>query len=132
MWRVTVKNLLAHKLRLALTAVAIVMGVGFVSGTFVLADTVKHTFNALFSDVSGNKDAIVTGKPAFTSSGFQSERDEPVPDSTLTKVQQTPGVAHAEGSVGGIAYVLDKKGKEISTGFAPHLGTNASADPSLS
>jgi putative ABC transport system permease protein len=133
MWRVTIKNLLAHKLRLALTALAIVMGVGFVSGTFVLGDTVKHTFNTLFRNASSNKDAVVTGKPAFTSSGFQSETNEPVPDSTLAKVEQTPGVAHAEGTVGSVGvYVLDKEGKEIKTGFAPHIGTSASQDPSLS
>ena len=36
MWRVTLKGLLAHKLRLALTALAIVLGVTFVTGTFVL------------------------------------------------------------------------------------------------
>ena len=49
MWKATLKGLLAHKLRLALTAVAIVLGVMFVSGTFVLTDTLHSTFTTLFN-----------------------------------------------------------------------------------
>ena len=44
MRNVTIKGLLAHKLRLALTALAIVLGVTFISGTFVLTDTLHNTF----------------------------------------------------------------------------------------
>ena len=51
MWNVTLKGMLAHKLRLALTALAIVLGVTFISGTFVLTDTLNNTFSVLFSSV---------------------------------------------------------------------------------
>ena len=47
MRKVTIKGLLAHKLRLALTALAIVLGVAFISGTFVLTDTLNNTFTVL-------------------------------------------------------------------------------------
>src|SRR5712671_4517570 len=47
MRNVTIKGLLAHKLRLALTALAIVLGVTFISGTFVLTDTLHNTFSVL-------------------------------------------------------------------------------------
>ena len=45
MRKVTLRGLLAHKLRLALTALAIVLGVTFISGTFVLTDTLNATFS---------------------------------------------------------------------------------------
>ena len=52
MWKVTIKGLLAHKLRLGLTALAIVLGVTFISGTFVLTDTLHNTFTTLFEAVA--------------------------------------------------------------------------------
>ena len=45
MRRVAVRGLLARKLRLALTALSIVLGVTFVTGTLVLGDTLNRTFN---------------------------------------------------------------------------------------
>ena len=51
MRKVTIKGLLAHKLRLALTALAIVLGVTFISGTFVLTDTLQNTFTVLFGNI---------------------------------------------------------------------------------
>ena len=62
MWKVTVKGLLAHKLRLALTALAIVLGVTFISGTLVLTDTLHNTFNTLFGHIYQNVDFEVRGK----------------------------------------------------------------------
>jgi putative ABC transport system permease protein len=41
--KATIKGLLAHKLRLALTALSVVLGVAFVAGTFVLTDTISST-----------------------------------------------------------------------------------------
>ena len=65
MWNVTIKGLLAHKLRLALTALAIVLGVTFVSGTLVLTDTLHNTFTTLFGHVYQHVDFEVRGKAAF-------------------------------------------------------------------
>src|SRR4029453_17315360 len=48
----TLKGLLAHKLRLAATALAIVLGVSFVAGTYVLTDTITASFDNLFKQVT--------------------------------------------------------------------------------
>jgi putative ABC transport system permease protein len=61
-----VKSLLAHKLRLALTAISVVLGVSFITGTFVLTDTLSRTFDTLFGDVYRNTDVVVRAKAAFT------------------------------------------------------------------
>ena len=49
MWEVTRKGLLAHKFRLLLTSISIVLGVGFVAGTFVFTDTIGSVFDHLFT-----------------------------------------------------------------------------------
>jgi putative ABC transport system permease protein len=47
MWRITLKGAVAHRLRYALTALAVLLGVAFIVGTFVLTDTINSTFNPL-------------------------------------------------------------------------------------
>ena len=65
MVRAVLKGLLAHKLRLALTAIAVVLGVAFVAGTFVLTDTLGKVFDDLFEDVSAGTSVAVRGVPAL-------------------------------------------------------------------
>ena len=48
MWRATIKGLIAHRVRLTLTAMSIVLGVGFVAGTYILTDTMNRAFDNLF------------------------------------------------------------------------------------
>ena len=119
MWKVTVSGLLAHKLRLALTAVAIVLGVTFISGTLVLTDTLHSTFTSLFGHIYQNVDFEVRGKAAFSdSSGIGSVR-KAVPESVLSQVRQVPGVSIAEGTVTGYAQFVAPDGKAVTTGGAP-------------
>ena len=94
MWRVTIKGLLAHKLRLALTALSIVLGVTFIAGTFVLTDTLHNTFNTLFSNIYQNIDFQVRGVAQFGSGGTATRN--PVPESVVSTVRAVPGVEAAE------------------------------------
>src|SRR5580700_9871266 len=116
MWKVTIKGLLAHKLRLVLTAVAIVLGVTFISGTFVLTDTLHNTFNTLFGHVYQNIDFEVRGKAAFTDSSGTTAARKAIPESLLAPVRGVTGVASAEGSVTGYAQFVAHDGKAITTG----------------
>src|SRR5664280_1608411 len=102
MWKATVKGLLAHKLRLALTALAIVLGVMFVSGTLVLTDTLHSTFTSLFDNVYQNVNFEVRAKAAFTGSPGTAVRN-PIPESIAAQVRSVPGVRYADGGVSGIA-----------------------------
>ena len=65
MWRVTIKGLLAKKLRLVLTSIAVVLGVAFISGTFVLTDTLGSVFDNLFTETTKGIDAVVRTKRAL-------------------------------------------------------------------
>jgi putative ABC transport system permease protein len=114
---------LAHKLRLALTALAIVLGVTFISGTFVLTDTLHNTFTTLFGHIYQNVDFEVRGKAAFSSNnGGAGSGRKPIPQSIATSVRHVHGVAYAEGTVNGFAQFVAPDGKAISNGGAPTLG----------
>ena len=130
MWRVTIKGLLAHKLRLALTALAIVLGVTFIAGTFVLTDTLHNTFNTLFGNIYQNIDFQVRGVAQFGSGGTATRN--PVPESLVSTVRAVPGVEAAEGSVTGYAQYVAPTGKAITTGGAPTLGVSFDPNPQLS
>ena len=130
MWRVTLKGLLAHKLRLALTALAIVLGVTFIAGTFVLTDTLHQTFNTLFGNIYQNVDFQVRGVAQLGSGGGATRN--PVPESVVSTVRAVPGVAAAEGSVTGYAQFVSHDGTAISTGGAPTLGVSFDPDQQIS
>ncbi len=130
MWRVTIKGLLAHKLRLALTGLAIVLGVTFIAGTFVLTDTLHNTFDSLFGNVYQNIDFQVRGVAQFGSGGTATRN--PVPESLVATVQRVPGVEAAEGSVTGYAQYIAPDGKAISTGGAPTLGLSFDPNAQIS
>jgi putative ABC transport system permease protein len=129
-WKVTYKGLLAHKLRLALTALAIVLGVTFISGTLVLTDTLHGTFSTLFGHVYQNIDFEVRGKAAFTTSGGAVRNA--IPESLVSSVRQVPGVAYAEGTVSGYAQFVAPDGKAITTTGAPTLGLSYNPNQKVS
>src|SRR6266511_2954552 len=120
MWNATIKGLLSHKLRLALTALAIVLGVSFVSGTYVLTDTMNATFSQLFKDTTKGIDVVVQTKQTFASD--QGDTRDPVPASLLQQIKSVDGVKVAVGSVNGFAQFIGKNGKAVTTGGAPTLG----------
>src|SRR2546423_13911522 len=100
MSRVALKGLLGRKLRALLTALAIVLGVAMVSGTFVLTDTIKGAFDTIISTSYKNADVVVTGKSAFTTDANGNTVEAPsFSEPLLAKVKALPGVAAAEGAV---------------------------------
>jgi putative ABC transport system permease protein len=130
MRNVTIRGLLAHKLRLALTALAIVLGVAFISGTFVLTDTLNNTFAVLFGNIFQKIDFQVRGV-AQLGSGAGAARNE-LPESLLATVRSVPGVGAAYGQVGGYAQFVARDGKAIETSGAPTIGTSFDPDPRVS
>ena len=130
MWKTARKNLYAHKLRLALTALAVVLGVAFMAGTFVLTDTIKHDVGGLFKQTTSGYDAVVrattpySATPAGGGGGGGISNSRPLtPESLLAIVKSTPGVAAADGSVQGQLSLAQPSGKLIKPkGGAPTLG----------
>jgi putative ABC transport system permease protein len=120
--RVALRGLLGRKLRAALTAFAIVLGVAMVSGTFVLTDTIKSAFSTVFTTVYQNTDAVITGKSAIsTSNNGNSPTTPSLPASLLTRVRALRQVAEASGGISDTAQLVGRNGKVISSGGAPGL-----------
>ena len=124
MGHVTLKNLFAKKFRLVLTSLAVVLGVAFMSGTFVLTDTLGSVFDNLFATTTKGVDAVVRGREPFKSQGRNGGTNStrpPVPDSLVPVVRRTPGVANAQGNLLRYALVQDRNGQAIQN-QAPALG----------
>lgn len=98
MWRVTWKGLIAHKLRFVLTALAVVLGVAFMSGTMTLTATLNQVFDDLFADVNKGVDVYVRGREPFDADFFTPPR-EPVPAALLETVRAVDGVSDAQPGV---------------------------------
>jgi putative ABC transport system permease protein len=122
------RGLLGRKLRTALTAIAIVLGVAMISGTFVLTDSIDKAFDGIFNQVYEGTDASITGKTAFDLSGQAGSEAPPFDESLLPQVEALDSVASAIGGVASqSAQLIDDNGKAIVFGGAPNLGF--SVDP---
>ncbi len=120
MWRATLRGILVHRLRVALTALAIVLGTAFMSGTYVLTDTIDHAFDVALQTAYSGVDVVV--RSGSTVPSQQGSERPTVPASLLAVVRGVPGVRTAVGAVSGYAQLVARDGSAISTGGAPTLG----------
>ncbi|MFJ9843711.1 ABC transporter permease [Kitasatospora sp. NPDC101155] len=134
MLKASLRNFLAHKGRMALSTLAVLLGVAFVSGTLVFSDTI----NVAFTGIAGSTAADVTIKPkqAFTPEvedrGLSGETPT-LPAAVVAKVAAVPGVraAHGQVSLQNLT-VVDKDDKPVGpTTGAPTLGQNWYDDPQV-
>jgi putative ABC transport system permease protein len=128
MIRVALKTIFAHKLRLLLTAMSVMIGVAFIAGTFIFTDTINQTFNDLFEDQFAGQDVIVQAEAEFDV-GFAGP--PPVEESVLGTVLAVDGVAAADGSVGGFALIYDNSGEAIVPTGPPTIGASWTDDERL-
>src|ERR1700677_1854875 len=115
MLRVTLLGLRYRKARLALSALAIVLGVAFVAGTLMMTASIRQSYSGSFSAGARNVSVAVAeqksgGRPAPT--GGQA-----LPAAALAAVRAVPGVAAADGRLGGSASLLGRNGKLLGAGF---------------
>ncbi len=133
MTSVALKGLAGRKLRALLTALAIVLGVAMVSGTYVLTDTIKSAFDQIFAGSYKNTSAVITGKSTVS---FAQSGSPTVPASVLAKVKALPDVETAAGEIFNLTdssdygKLIGRNGKPLGTsgnptfawGLAPGLG----------
>ena len=121
MWLTIRKSLLAQKVRLSLTALAVVLGVAFVSGTLVLTDTMRGTFDELMASAYGQVDVAIQGPEEFGSSQTGETARAPVDAGLLDHIAGVEGVAELEGEVQGEAQLLGPDGEQLGLPNAPSL-----------
>ncbi len=122
MIRVTLKGLAGRKLRALLTALAVVLGVAMVSGTYVLTDTIQKAFDGIFSESYEGTDAVINGKQLvdFSSSGRATVSAE-----LLDEVGALPEV---EAAAGGI---IDLQSNSNPAKFVGESGKPLGGDPTF-
>ena len=132
MFKVSLRSLLSHKLRLVLTAISIILGVTFVSGTLVLTDTIRNTFEGVLSNVDKGVAVQVKGPAPATAAGRLSGASLPLPESVLAQVRKVSGVADAVGTVERSGVSLLSNGQVVGgTDQRTLLGLNWVSDPQL-
>ncbi|MGH8824270.1 MAG: ABC transporter permease [Jiangellaceae bacterium] len=133
MLRVTLKSLVARKVRLAMSALAIVLGVAFVAGSYVFTDTLDRTFEEIFSDLHG--DVIVRpegsqGLSSLVGSDAVNNDTRTVPASLVDQLAALDGARRVDGVVENRSvFVVGDDGRVVSSGGAPGIGANWSDAP---
>lgn len=136
MLRLTVKGILAHRRRLLSTGLAVVLGIAFLCGTFVLGDTIKRSFDNLLATVNSGTDAYIRRSDSIEAGeGSISRRDRgQIDESLLTPVRSIPGVAAADADLltGGVR-ILGRDGKVVGgdSRRGPSFGANWRLDQQL-
>ncbi|HEX8079558.1 MAG TPA: FtsX-like permease family protein [Jatrophihabitans sp.] len=110
---VSLRNLAAHKVRLALTVLSVVLGTAFVAGSFVFTDTLQRTFDGIFEDAAVGVDVRVSARE---------ENSSGVPLADLDRLRAVPGVRAAAPGITGPIVLLGSDGKAVQGGGAPSLG----------
>jgi putative ABC transport system permease protein len=135
MWKVIRRGVLANKIRFALTGIAVVLGVAFISGTLVLTSTIGQSFDQLFANINKGTDAVVRGTEVLSGSFGSGNAQRPnIPESVLTLVRQVPSVLDAQGNVDfnkSYAQVVDRNGKAIGGGGPPTAGIAWNPNPHI-
>ncbi|MEU8160181.1 ABC transporter permease [Micromonospora parva] len=133
MFRATLKSLLARKVRLILSGLAVVLGVMFVSGAFVLTDTLGRSFDSIFADAYSDVDVNVAAKPKVQVNEMEGEQTAAaLPAAVVDRVTQVPGVASATGVVAADgARIIGSNGKVVTSFGPPQLGENWTGEGEL-
>src|SRR5258708_4471234 len=130
MWKVTRRGLASHKLRFLLTALAVVLGVSFISGTLVLTSTIQKTFDDLFADINRGTDAAVRSANVIKGN-FGNDQRANVPASLVDIVLKTPTVEAAVGNIQPYAQAVGSDGKAIGGNGPPTFGLGWDPNPEL-
>ncbi len=131
MWHVTLRGLQGHVVRLLLTAFAVMLGVSFVTGTFVLRDSIGNTLGGLVAQGSKGVDVVVRGARTEAVSPLSVNESDVRPGVPLTlveKVAAVPGVARVVPNLQGTAILAGSNGVAVGNGGAPSLGFAYSKD----
>jgi putative ABC transport system permease protein len=117
MLALVLRGFMQRKLRVLLTAIAIALGVALMAGTYILTDTINHSFANIFSTAFKGDSVVVS--PAETLGRETRSQTSPITEQTLAKVRAVPGVAEASGGIFTTVTLLDTHRKRLSNGGAP-------------
>ncbi len=109
MFSLVLNSIRANTARFLLTGVAVILGVAFMTGTLVLTDTIKQSYDDVAANVYGTSDAVVRSARNIDAGDQGSERGT-VAASTVERIRSMPGVRAAEAQQLGVAMILGHDG----------------------
>jgi putative ABC transport system permease protein len=120
MTRVALKGMAQRRLRTALTALAIVLGVAMIAGSLTLTDTMRSAADSLSKDAYSGTAAAVSARTAFKVDNENGLQAPTIPGSALSAVRAVPGVGSAVGDIADEARIIKSNGKVAGSG--PYFG----------
>ncbi|WP_406444771.1 ABC transporter permease [Streptomyces sp. NBC_01613] len=121
MFRTALRNVLAHKARLLMTVLAVMLGVAFVSGTLVFTNTISDAYQKSSAKGFDQVDVAVQAKYQ-ENKGNKVGKTPELTQAMLDRSGKVPGAASAIGVVSGFTAIADKDGKLIGGGFQSEGG----------
>ena len=129
MLRASWKSLMARKLRLFMSAFAIILGVAFVAGSFVFTDTLGRSFDSIMNE-HASATSSCGRSPASSDLEEQPVDRDPARAPSSSALASTPGAARADGNITNFGtFVVGKNGKLIGGFGPPGLGLNFTGGP---
>ncbi|MDG9718376.1 ABC transporter permease [Streptomyces sp. DH24] len=129
--RLSASSLRAHGRRFAGTFLAVFLGVAFLAGTLVMGDTLRASFDSMFTGASSGTDAVVRSADAITTPGESQGVRRPVDAALADRVERVPGVAAAVPDIQGAGQLVGSDGEPIGGQGPPTVAGNWIADPEL-
>ncbi|MEV0784506.1 FtsX-like permease family protein [Streptomyces sp. NPDC050423] len=129
--RLSLSSLRAHRRRFVGTLTAVLLGVAFLTGTLVMGDTLRASFDTMFGNAASGTDAVVRSTNVVTVSGDSAGTRQPVSTGLVRSIAQLPQVAAAAPDIQGAGQLIGSDGKPIGGQGPPTLAGNWIDDPKL-
>ncbi|MGW8761210.1 FtsX-like permease family protein [Streptomyces sp. NPDC055815] len=129
--RLARSSLRAHRRRFLGTFAAVLLGVAFLTGTLVMGDTLRASFDSMFTSATRGTDAIVRSSVTVTAAGEAQGTRGPVDADLAERLARVPGVAAAAPRIEGAGQLLSADGSPVGGKGPPTLAGNWIADPAL-
>ncbi len=125
MTSLAIRSLWGRKVRAATTTLAVVIGVAFVAGSYILTDTIFAAFNQIFSDSLKGTAVVITAKNPVEQEGGEVPT---IPASLLGRVQRTAGVRLASGAIFTPGGFFNARHEAIGSKYSPKFISSSLPD----
>src|SRR5918998_3609561 len=126
MSKVALRGLAQRKLRAFVTMLAVLLGVAFIAGSYVLSDTINRSFDDIFSEAYAGTDVAIS--PSTTGQGEEIDLP-PFSAEVLNQVREVDGVEQAAGGIFSTIRFVDEEGEQLSAAFAPEFVSSVAPEP---
>ncbi|SER99950.1 putative ABC transport system permease protein [Propionibacterium cyclohexanicum] len=133
MWKAAWKSLLGHKLRLILSALSVVLGIAFLSGSLTFTGMLKQTFDSITQGTIADVNVGVKGSFDVTSTLTPDYARTHLSDAEIDKIRAVDGVESASGTTSSFnsIYLLGTDGRVVASSGAPSVAANYMSEPAM-